>query len=108
MTTSADTREKVQPVALAHICSTDTYPDIKLEVLDGSLLQPEHSPVPLYAALQPDAGLVETLRPVHLEYERLTKGMTFPQPDETVMRPTLTLGEMAAASEAFQALKGEA
>jgi hypothetical protein len=57
MTTSADTREKVQPVALAHICSTDTYPDIKLEVLDGSLLQPEHSPVPLYAALQPDAGL---------------------------------------------------
>jgi hypothetical protein len=40
----------VKPVARLHITSTDTYPDIEVEVLDGSTLQPEMSPVNIYTA----------------------------------------------------------
>ena len=39
-----------EPCARLHITSTDTYPDIDIEVLDGSLLQPSMSPVNVYAA----------------------------------------------------------
>lgn len=39
-----------EPVARLHITPTDTYPDIEIEVLDGSTLQPSMSPVLVYAA----------------------------------------------------------
>lgn len=44
-------------VARLHIRSTDTYPDVEVEVLDGTDLQPEHSPVDVYLA-PPGAGPV--------------------------------------------------
>jgi len=37
-----------KPVARLHITSTDTYPDIEVEVMDGAALQPQDSPVDVY------------------------------------------------------------
>lgn len=45
---------ETRPVALAHVRLEDTGLEADLEVLDGSRLQPEHSPVGLYLA--PPAG----------------------------------------------------
>lgn len=41
-----------KPIASLHITSTDTYPDIRVEVHDGALLQPSISPVRIYATTE--------------------------------------------------------
>lgn len=38
-----------KPIASLHITSTDTYPDIEVEVHEGALLQPSMSPIKVYA-----------------------------------------------------------
>lgn len=42
----------VEPVARLHITETDTYPDVSVEVLDGTTLQPSMSPVLVYSIPQ--------------------------------------------------------
>lgn len=42
-----------EPVARLHITETDTYPDIEVEVLNGTTLQPGMSPVNIYTTPQP-------------------------------------------------------
>ncbi len=39
-----------EPVARLHVTPTDTYPDVRVEVLDGSGLQPANSPYDVYLA----------------------------------------------------------
>lgn len=35
-------------VAMLHITETDTYPDVEVEVLDGTNFQPSMSPIKIY------------------------------------------------------------
>lgn len=48
-----------EPVARLHITATDTYPDVDVEVLDGTHLQPNMSPVSVYLTPQEAQALPE-------------------------------------------------
>lgn len=50
-------REIMKPVARLHITATDTYPDIEVEVMDGTYLQPSMSPVDVYLTARPADGV---------------------------------------------------
>lgn len=78
-TTPATAGAREEPVALAHIRETDTYPLISIEVLDGTCLQPSMSPVKLYAAppAQPAGGEIA---------EPLNGPQTFEEFDESTER----------------------
>jgi len=42
-----------EPVARLHVTETDTYPDIDVEVINGTWLQPKMSPISVYVATPP-------------------------------------------------------
>lgn len=65
------------PVATLHITSTDTYPDIEVEVHNGEALQPSMSPVKVYAAPVAGEAEIERLRKIAIEAQAGLCASTF-------------------------------
>lgn len=53
--------EQGEVVARLHVTSTDTYPDIKVEVLNGADLQPSMSPINVYTTPQQPQSVADVL-----------------------------------------------
>lgn len=86
----------VEPCARLHITATDTYPDVEVEVLNGELLQPEMSPVSVYAAPPPPAepaaelvahATVRPLQPDECERKVIVKWVNRPVPGPLYASP---------------------
>ena len=86
------------PVARLHIQQTDTYPNVRVEVLDGAALQPSASPVDVYTEHAPhDPGVALRMRRV---LRLLGLQDAVPQDDEAMMGALFSvLGTVASTIE---------